>query len=216
MNKEEFAVFAMLLKTAYPRVDVLPNKQAMEMWYRMLRHIPYNTAEVMLQKWIGTNKWPPTIAEILDAASKLTYGEAPDWSEGWAEVQKAISRYGYMGEEEAYDSFSPITAKVVGRLGFRNLCMSENPVADRANFRTCYEVISKREQEDRNLPPELKEVINNMLGGQDALSLPDTGEPGDEKELTADGSEPKNKALVSRAIKGIQSLSEESKGVLGA
>lgn len=209
MNKEEFAVFAMLLKTAYPRENVLPNKQSMEMWYRMLKHIPYKTAEVMLQKWIGTNKWPPTIAEILDSASKLTYGETPDWSEGWAEVQKAISRYGYTGEDEAYDSFSPTTAKVVGRLGFRNLCMSENPIADRANFRTCYEVICKREQEDRNLPPELKAVINDMLGGSDALSLPDTRESGNKEELTADGTESEDKAMVSRTIKGIQSVSED-------
>ena len=34
MNKQEFSLFTMALKTYYPRENLLPNTQAMELWYQ--------------------------------------------------------------------------------------------------------------------------------------------------------------------------------------
>jgi hypothetical protein len=57
MTKQEFATFAMALKTYYPREQILPNQQAMELWYRELQDIPMQVAEATLRKWVSTNKW---------------------------------------------------------------------------------------------------------------------------------------------------------------
>lgn len=64
MTEQEFAKFAMGLKTYYPRENLLPNRPAMELWYRQLQDLPYEVAETALNKWVSTNKWSPSIAEI--------------------------------------------------------------------------------------------------------------------------------------------------------
>lgn len=64
MTKQEFALFAMALKTYYPKEQLLPNEQAMELWYRQVKDIPYAIAEMALQKWVSSNKWSPTICEL--------------------------------------------------------------------------------------------------------------------------------------------------------
>ena len=64
MNRKEFALFASALRTYYPREKLLPNEQAMELWFNQLQDIPYKVAELTLNKWVATNKWSPSIADI--------------------------------------------------------------------------------------------------------------------------------------------------------
>lgn len=159
MDKREFATFAMALQTYYPREQLLPNQQAMELWYRELKDIPFSVAEAGMRKWVSTNKWSPSIAEIREMAVNVTSGDAPDWGDGWEKVLTAIRRFGYYNKKEALDSLDPLTRKCVERLGFRELCISENIMTDRANFRQIYETLSKREQVQQQLALPLRETI---------------------------------------------------------
>lgn len=134
----------------------------MELWYKQLQDIPYNVAEVTLNKWVATNKWSPSIADIREQATIITQGAAKDWGDAWNEVLKAISYYGSYREDEALESLDETTRRVVKRLGFRNLCMSEEIQVDRANFRMIYEQQIERDKQDAQLPPKLKALISNM------------------------------------------------------
>ena len=162
MDKKEFATFAMALKTYYPRENLLPNNQAMELWFKQLQDIPYEVAEAGLQKWVATNKWSPSIADIREMASGIAHGEFPDWGDAWEEVCKAIRHFGSYRVGEALDSLSPMARKATERIGFRNLCMSENIMADRANFRMIYEQLAEREKKNAQLPLPLKTLIAQM------------------------------------------------------
>lgn len=160
MDKREFAVWAMALKTYYPREQLLPNQQAMELWFRELQDIPADIADVVLRKWVSTNKWSPSIAEIREMASTVVNGEAQTWGEAWETVIRAIKKYGSYRPKEALESLDPVTRKCVESLGFRELCISENAMADRANFRMIYETMQKREQVNQQLALPLREAIN--------------------------------------------------------
>lgn len=173
MDKKEFALFASALRTYYSKENLLPNSQAMELWFRQLMDIPYPVAEATLNKWVATNKWSPSIAEIRELAAEIQNGKLPDWGEAWEETCKAISRYGYYRPKEALASLSPLTRKTVERLGFTNLCLSENPTADRANFRQCYEIVAKREQEAQVLSLPLQQIIQQLSDGM----APNSGQP---------------------------------------
>jgi hypothetical protein len=162
INKKEFAIFASALRTYYPKEKLLPNEQAMELWFKQLQDIPYNVAEVTLNKWVATNKWSPSIADIREQAAGITQGEAKEWGDAWQDVLKAISKYGSYREDEALASFDDITRRVVKRLGFRNLCFSEEIQVDRANFRMMYEQQLQRDKQDAQLPARLKALISNM------------------------------------------------------
>ena len=165
MDKKEFALFASALRTYYSKENLLPNSQAMELWFRQLMDIPYPVAEATLNKWVATNKWSPSIAEIRELAAEIQNGKLPDWGEAWEETCKAISRYGYYRPKEALESLRPLTRETVNRLGFSNLCMSENPTADRANFRTCYEILAKREQARQQVALPLQDTIKQLQSG---------------------------------------------------
>lgn len=162
MTKQEFSLFAMALKTYYPRENLLPNNQAMELWFRQLQDIPYNIAEVTLNKWVATNKWSPSIAEIREQATTIKSGETPDWGDGWEQVIKAIAKYGMYRPDEAMNSFDDITKQCVERLGFRNICLSENINHDRANFRMMYEQIAERKKQQNQIPMKMHQAIEQI------------------------------------------------------
>ena len=65
MTKQEFSMYAMALRTFYPKEKLLQTKEAMELWYQLLKDLPYAKAESDLIKWAQYNKWSPSIAEIL-------------------------------------------------------------------------------------------------------------------------------------------------------
>lgn len=171
MTRKEFGLFVAALKTYYPReTTLLPNQQAMKLWYRQLQDIPYEVAEAALNKWVATNKWSPSIADIREMAASVTHGDAPDWGDAWETVLQAIRKYGSYNEKAALESMDELTRTVVKRLGFRDICMSENIVADRANFRMIYEQLTERKKKENQIPLPVHEVIQRIQQ-QGALRL---------------------------------------------
>lgn len=179
MDKKEFGLFASALKTYYPKEDkLLPNKQALELWYAALQDIPYRVAEAALLKWISTQKWSPSIAEIREMSSSIQNGDIPEWGEGWEKTRRAVRKFGLYNEKKALESLDPLTRKVVERLGFRELCLSdENDTTFRANFRMIYENLANREKVDQQLALPLREAIAQIqLKGIDGQPLLPAGD----------------------------------------
>lgn len=71
MDKTEFAKIAAGIKTAYP--NAFPNQQAMELWYKHLKDLPYNVAQVAVNKYIDVSEFPPTIAAIRNKAKEIMW-----------------------------------------------------------------------------------------------------------------------------------------------
>ena len=162
MDKKEFSIFASALRTYYPREKLLPNEQAMALWYNQLKDIPYKVAEATLNKWVALEKWSPSIADIRQVATEIVNGAPKDWGDGWEQVETAIRYFGTYREAEALESMDAITRATVQRLGFKNLCLSENQQADRANFRMIYEQLNERKQKDDQIPEAIKNLISDM------------------------------------------------------
>lgn len=178
MTGQEFIRWSAALKTYFPKENLLPTKEAMDLWFQALSDIPYEAANLALMKHVQMCKFAPSIAEIREAASKLMYGEPPDWGEGWRKALEAIRRYGYYAEREALTSMDELTRETVRRLGYTELCMSEDQMQDRANFRMIYEQLARRKREDTAIPPALKEMANKMKLSRenDTLSLSEWNE----------------------------------------
>ena len=162
MDKKEFAIFASALRTYYPKEGLLPNNEAMELWYRQLKDIPFNLAETALNKWVATNKWSPTIADIREQSAEITSGGVADWGQGWEQVLKAIRQYGMYDVAGAMASMDDLTRQTVERLGFRDICMSENVAVDRANFRMIYEELARRKKERAQIPQNVLLIMNDL------------------------------------------------------
>lgn len=172
MDRKEFSLFAMALKTYYPREQILPNQPAMELWYREVQDIPYNVAEMALRKWVATNKWSPSIAEIREMTAGIVKGEPLTWGESWERALNAVRRYGSYNKTAALDSLDPLTRKCVENIGFMDLCMSENIMVERAHFQKIFEIYSKREKVNQQVAAPLLEAISQArLNGIDGNPL---------------------------------------------
>jgi hypothetical protein len=159
MTKQEFSYIADALREFYPDKNILPTPHSMELWYQALQDIEYNVMAAGLNKWIMTNKWPPTIADLRDISAEIISEPIADWGEGWQRVKRAFGLFGYYNEQAAMDSFDEITRLTVKRLGWQTLCLSEDQNTDRANFRMIYQELAKRKQEDAKIPDYLKKMI---------------------------------------------------------
>ena len=168
MNEREFATIASAIKAAWPNANIMPDKQSKNVWYTMLADLDYTICTNAIKQLMSTNIFPPSIAEIRQKCIAVCEIPEKDWGDAWKSVQKAIGAWGYMREDEAMETFDDRTRSVVRRLGWRNICHSENIAADRANFRMIYEAELKAEKEQKLLPETVRmqqEKIRQLSSG---------------------------------------------------
>ena len=150
------------MKAVYTYPSFLPDADALEIWFQLLKDLPYEVCNVAIQKYMMTETKIPTIADIRNLCAGVVAGEKPLWSDGWEEVMMSIRRYGSYNEEKALESMSDITKQCVRRLGYQNLCRSEAIEVDRANFRMIFEQIANREHEKAKLPSGMQQLIASI------------------------------------------------------
>ena len=152
MDKQQFATITIGIKSAYPASKILEDGASMDFWYMMLKDIPYEVAENAVMEHICTSVYPPNIAEIRKLCMERCRQPVLSFDDAWGVVQKAMSMYGSWRTEEAYRTMDALTLSVVKNIGWTRMCQSENPVADRANFREAYEAKAQKLQSSNCLP----------------------------------------------------------------
>lgn len=165
VSKQEFATLVLAMQAMYGD-EFIGTEEAMDVWFALLHDLDYQILSKALQKHMLTNKFKPTVAELREIYADLICPIISDWSEGWEQVSKAIGHYGMYRTEEAMESFDEVTREAVKRLGFQNICLSENIVADRARFAEIYQAIQQRKRIAVNIGsalPDLQEFVNKRL-----------------------------------------------------
>ena len=165
VSKQEFATLVLAMQAMYGE-EFIGTEEAMDVWFALLHDLDYQILSKALQKHMLTNKFKPTVAELREIYADLICPVISDWSEGWEQVSKAIGHYGMYRTEEAMERFDEVTKEAVKRLGFQNICLSENIVADRARFAEIYQAIQQRKRMAVNIGsalPNLQEFVNKRL-----------------------------------------------------
>ena len=172
MTREEFKILVKGMKAVYAQPTFIPDQDAFNMWYALMGDLSYDVCAVAIKKYMLTNKFPPTVAEIRELASNIVNGDPLTWGESWERALAAVRKYGSYNKAEALESLDTITRKCVESIGYMELCMSENIMVERAHFQKVFEVFAKREQTDKQIPLQLKQAINQMqLKSMDNLLL---------------------------------------------
>ena len=177
MEKKEFALIAAKLQTFYPKENLFPNDASIPLWFNSLQDLPADVLNLAVDKWIALNKWPPKVSELRQMVAEILSPMPAGWGEAWETVINAIRNYGIWGEKEAMESMDELTRRAVVSMGFKTICMSENPAADRAHFQRIYEQLEKAEKEKRALPVSLRDSIEHRKGlGHESRGLLGTTE----------------------------------------
>jgi hypothetical protein len=151
--------------------DVYPSYQlsssAIEVYVRLLADIPGLVLEQAALDHISRSTFFPSIAELRSAAFSIIDASdpVPTEYEAWSEVQAEIHRVGHCLPPQFEN---PITSQVVEQLGWCYLCLSENPVADRAHFVQAYQALAERQ---RNSAHRLQ-IVTEFIAGLKSASHP--------------------------------------------
>jgi hypothetical protein len=155
VTKAEAAKLVAVLIAAYPSAKLGPDTAGI--YERMLVDIDYAEANAAVERLLATSKWPPTIAEIREAALALNAGEIKPGGEAWGRVLRAICRHGRNRTPGVHFDLDgdTVALDVVRALNWRELCDSDNPSADRARFIELYDQLAataRRRQLSEGLP----------------------------------------------------------------
>lgn len=162
MTRDEFKILVKGMKAVFAQPTFIPDQDAFNMWFALMGDLSYEVCNVAIQKYMLTNKFPPTVAEIRELASGVVNGDLLTWGESWERALNAVRRYGSYNQLEALNSLDPLTRKCVDSIGYMQLCMSENIMVERAHFQKIFEVMAKREQTDRQMPLQLQNAIKQI------------------------------------------------------
>ena len=132
-----------------------------ELWETMLSDIPFAVGLAAVKIHMSRSVFPPTVADIRNAAAQLTQPRIMDAIEAWDLIVEAIRKYGYYREEEALASLPDDVAEMARRFKWRELCLSENVDTLRAQFRMAWETKSKRRQEESLFPNDIVALMES-------------------------------------------------------
>src|SRR3990167_8529852 len=159
----DIAKLTMLLSAAYPNWNV--TQYTNEVYFQDLKDIPADELFVAAQhcRSEAGRKFAPSVGELRGAVMDLRRASMniPSAYDAWQEVLSQIGNVGSYGSPEFS---SHLIDKVVKSLGWRNLCLSENQVSDRARFLQAFEQLVERAAREDMLLPEVRGYIEERGG----------------------------------------------------
>ena len=163
ITKKEIIQVLAMLKANYSSAFKDMTKQDAEakinLWTSMFADVEPEEMLLAVQKMIATKPYFPTVAEVRSALAEIRAERIPDAGAAWGEVITAIREYGGYEPEKALQSMSPLTRLAVQRIGWKELCMSEDQNIDRAHFFKIYQAEESRQKENTLLPLEVFEKL---------------------------------------------------------
>lgn len=133
------------------------------LWEMMLGDMDVETAKKAVQVHLSRSVYPPTIADIRDAAAKATNPRTLDAIEAWDLISRAIRKFGVYRPDEGLASLPDDVAEMARRFSWRELCLNENVDTLRAQFRMAWETQSKRKHEINIFPKEVVQMIEGSM-----------------------------------------------------
>ena len=137
MLKSEASKIVAVLINAFPiqQNKIVSLEKIIDVWYlAALSSVDYSTANAVAIQLIRKCKFMPVVAEFCEELNNLKKIAAgvPTAEEAWEEVRKNLNYY----QRQTYSH--PLIRAAVDVMGYRNLCCSENPSIDRAQFIKIY------------------------------------------------------------------------------
>ena len=177
MTKQETIQVITLLAGNYNSISEKSKEQKQMMvntWFECLGDLDYRLVLQAVKKTIIESPYPPTIHDIRkNAIEMVNPSNARTPIEAWEEAYKMICNGSYMTQEE-FDAHTPEVKKFFGsreqlRAYATNVDFNMDVV--RSNFLKQYEVITKREKEQKLLPEQMQNIIGQLAEKMDIKRL---------------------------------------------
>jgi hypothetical protein len=159
-NHIDIAQVLSVICEAFPNFKT--TERTPEVYYQLLADIPGDELKAAALHCVSEQgrAFAPSIGEIRGAVAELRgmAGNVPGPFQAWQEVLAQFRETGSYGTPQ----FShPLIAQAVRQMGWREMCLSENQIADRARFIQCYEQLMSRATKEDMLLPEVRGYIES-------------------------------------------------------
>ncbi len=167
MTKSETIELLAAFTASFPYVKLQDN--AVDVFARCLADVPAEIGRAAALKLVCDLQYFPTISQIREAAlSLMPGGEVPSVGEAWSEVVEQMKDIGSYGEPR----FSHrAISEAVRAMDWKLLCLSENPIAERAHFFQIYGCFREQAVEERRQLPEVIELKRQLIEKQEAKRI---------------------------------------------
>ncbi|MHB9949516.1 hypothetical protein CF055_10640 [Clostridium botulinum] len=171
MTREETTTILSVIKAAYPQwargLTKTDADMMITLWSSMLEEHEYKLVQVAIKKIIATNKFPPSVAEVIEAINYITSGGQSEMTEieAWGLVRKAIKNSAYNAEEE----FNKLPTKIQQTIGSHNILHNWSQESVNgietvigSNFMRSYKQTVIRKKEEKQIPTSIKKMLGNI------------------------------------------------------
>lgn len=174
MTKAATAKLIAVIVMAYPNFDKFKDEDHIRgmaaTWADLFSDDDEQIIAMAVKKHIATSKWPPSIAEIREAAASITnpdIGMTED--EAWRYVADAVRYCGPYQPSKAKESMPPDIWRLVQSIGYEELCRAtyETSPVLRGQFCRMWRAASERKKQEAALPEGLKEAIAKIGAAPD-------------------------------------------------
>ena len=143
------------------------NEFTVNVWQRILADIDFKAAQASLIKWMSTERYPPTPADIRSGIAIAQMGVISSPDDAWKLIQQAVRKYGYMNQDEALKSFPELINRIVGRFGWMHYCMMpmEDVATYYAQFRNAYNDECQKTKERLQIPDDIQKTLARIGTG---------------------------------------------------
>ena len=162
MNKLEVIKLISLLSTNYRNWPAEGKEEdTVMLWETMLSDLSFEVGQAAVKVHMSRSVYPPTIADIREAAALVRSPKRLEAIESWGMVVDAIRKFGYYREAEAMATLPTDVVNMVKRFTWRELCLSENVDTLRAQWRMAWENHLKNKQNEKILPSDVLDLIES-------------------------------------------------------
>lgn len=167
MTKNEARKIIAVLIVSYPNFKPVDVELMTNTWAEMLEDFTYEQANLGLKAYIrsDTSGFAPSIGQLIEQINKFTHPEELNEMEAWALVSNAL-RNGYYHAEDEFGKLPSLVQKAVGNpSNIRNWAQTNNLSVEnviQSNFIKTYRLLVMREGENRKLPKNMQEMIEDV------------------------------------------------------
>ena len=167
MTKPEFAILIKAMKAVYADPTFIADDYAMEVWYGLLKDLPYDVASAAVHKHMATSTKVPKPADIREAAAEIKAPETHFLSEAeaWDLVYKAVGRSSYYADEE-FVKLPPLCQKAIGSAAslkeLSQMDIETVQSVEKSLFSRNYRAQLERARKEQQMPESLKGSIDKL------------------------------------------------------
>lgn len=165
MTRDEFKILVKAMKAVYTQPSFIPDQDAFDIWYELLKDLDYKTASYAVKKYMQSEEKEPKVSSIRKHAESIKQKQNDELNEmaAWSLVQKALRNSGYHAEEE-FEKLPPIVQRTIVSPGQLREWATKELSGDgwnviQSNFMRTYRAESEKEKEIRKLSPDILKLI---------------------------------------------------------